>query len=492
MVRRPEYKYRDSVLIKSENIRRHVDARSLILCLVLGGGFPALAVAQASDSPVATAPNDSTQSPATGSVPTALTAASPTAGTGASDPDARYKDVRIKGYDIPLPGPSDTIEGDLGGLREKLADVGIGWFGYAPFNLFYNALNVPRSGTQVYSGQKLTYGVGTPFMMTYDLGRLGLGDAQITAGLQAFTTSWNPSGPRQFSLSTLTVYKSFLHDMIEVKVGYLANGFEFYNPYIAGNFAAGIFGTSASVPAEIGLSTTSYTKPGANIKLNLGHFYDKFGIQAAISPDGTVAEKQANPTAFNFSVAHAGTFYINEVGYRTNSNVDQKQSWFRAAVMKSTSEYENALTAQRIKGQNGAYVLGDHQFIQIDNTKQNAYRGFYAGFSAMYAPPSINRFSQYFEGRFYGIGLLKSRPHDMISLILADNVFSGDYVNNERALDQLAHSDAKSATVSYTAHIRQGVTFGVGVGYTDHPTPITYTPETGHALSLISTIVLNY
>jgi porin len=408
------------------------------------------------------------------------------------DPDAQYKNVRIKGYDIPLPGPSDTIEGDLGGLREKLADVGIGWFGYTPTNLFYNVARHDHGGAQVYSGQRFTVGWGTPFLVAYDLGRLGLGDAQLTAGLQVFKTTWNPSGPRQLSLSTLTLYKSLFNKRIELKAGYMANGFEFYNPYIAGNFAAGVFGTSASIPAEVGLSTTSYTKPGANIKINLGHFYDKAGIQAAISPDGTVAEKQANPTGFKFHTADAGTFYINEFGYRHEADVGHRQIWLRAAIMKSTSAYENALTDQRIHGQWGAYVLGDRQFVQFGHDKRSAYRGVYAGFSAMYAPPRINRFSQYYEFRLYGIGLIKSRPHDMMSLILADNVFGHDYVDQTRLTGNLAHGSAKSATVSYTANVIRGVTVGLGAGYTDHPTPIIYTPETGHAVTLISNLVINY
>jgi porin len=71
-------------------------------------------------------------------------------------------------------------------------------------------------------------------------------------------------------------------------------------------------------------------------------------------------------------------------------------------------------------------------------------------------------------------------------------VFGQDYVNQVRATGALAHDSAKSATVSYTAHVIRGVTVGLGVGYTDHPTPILYTPETGHAVTLISNLVFNY
>ena len=455
--------------------------------LTLAGSASCFALIAGISSPAA-AQQQGANPPAANEAPNGL---APSVETDA-DPDKQYENVRIKGYDIPLPGPAETIEGDAWGLREKLASIGIGWFGYTPTNLFYNTLHANRSGTQQYSGQRFTVGWGTPFLVDYDLGRLGLGDAQLTAGLQVFKTTWNPSGPRQLSLSTLTIYKSFFNKMIEVKAGYMANGFEFYNPYIAGNFAAGVFGTSASIPAEIGLSTTSYTKPGMNIKLNLGHFYDKFGVQAAISPDGTVAEKEANRRALKLSVANAGIFYINEVGYRTQSSPTQKQTWLRAAIMKSTSEYTNALYSYRIRGQWGFYVLGDHQFVQLSHEDKSAYRGVYAGFSAMYAPPDINRFSQYYEFRLYGIGVVKSRPRDMMSLIVSDNVFGSDYVEQTRRTGSLAHGDAKSATASYTAHVIRGLTLGFGMGYTNHPTPIAYTPETGHALTLISNIVINY
>ncbi len=458
--------------------------QNLRICLF--GAASILALALCAPKPAAA---QQSATPTSSGAPSIL---SPAVSDEPADANAPYENVRIKGYDIALPGPADTIEGDAWGLREKLADVGIGWFGYSPTNLFYNVEDVPRAKPQVYSGQRFTVGVGTPFFMTYDLGRLGLGDAQLVAGLQLFTTNWNPSGPRGFSLATLTVYKSFFHKMIELKAGYMANGFEFYNPYIAGNFAAGIFGTSASIPAEVGLSTTSYTKPGANIKINLGHFYDKAGIQAAISPDGTVAEKEQNPSALHFEENHAGTFYINEIGYRVESGVDQDQTWLRAAYLKSTSDYNNALGTNRIKGQYGVYVLGDHQFYKFANTKSTAYRGFYAGFSAMYSPPSINRFQEYYEGRFYAIGAFDSRPHDMISLILAQNIFSPDYVENVLKLGGLAHSESRSATVSYTLHAARGLTFGFGIGYTDHPTPINYTPQTGHAVTLISNMVFNY
>lgn len=74
--------------------------------------------------------------------------------------------------------------------------------------------------------------------------------------------------------------------------------------------------------------------------------------------------------------------------------------------------------------------------------------------------------------------MAKSRPHDMMSLILADNVFGKDYVDVVRQTGGLAHDDAKSATVSYTAHVIRGVTVGLGYTTTRPRSPTRRRPAT--------------
>ena len=42
----------------------------------------------------------------------------------------RYDDLSLKGWDIPFPKIADTTIGDKGGIRSKLADLGIGFLGF--------------------------------------------------------------------------------------------------------------------------------------------------------------------------------------------------------------------------------------------------------------------------------------------------------------------------------------------------------------------------
>ena len=106
----------------------------------------------------------------------------------------------------------------------------------------------------------------------------------------------------------------------------------------------------------------------------------------------------------------------------------------------------------------------------------------------MYAPPELNRFSQYYEARLYGIGLLPSRPRDMVSLVVSRNVFSNNVVDAVLRSGQLAHTGNFSITAAYYAPIAPGIRVGIGLGYTNNPTPVIYTPQTGSALNVLANV----
>jgi len=107
----------------------------------------------------------------------------------------------------------------------------------------------------------------------------------------------------------------------------------------------------------------------------------------------------------------------------------------------------------------------------------------------MYAPPEFNRFSQYYEFRLCGIGLLPSRPTDMVSVVVSRNVFSNNVVDAVLRSGQLAHTGNFSITAAYYAPVAPGIRVGIGLGYTDHPTPVICTPQTGSALNLLANVV---
>ena len=416
----------------------------------------------------------------------------PPAITSATTSSPDFESLRVKGLNIALPGPQDTIDPDFAGIRSSLASLGIGYIGWSSNSFYNNTLSAERStfGQQAYNGQKPTFFTNNVMQLTYDLSRYGIPDGQIVLGGVYNFDTWAPAGPNALSLAALSYYQTFLNKQVELKFGYLDNVLEFWGPFLAGNLATSIFGPSATIPVEAGINAPAWSTPAINIKVNGPYgFYDKLGIQRASNPDGPAVEKIYNPTNLKWSTPNSGVLVINEFGYRTEAAPGQLATWVRAAPMFNTSRYTDFAFGGRGTGNYAAYFLADQQIIQLAPTAGQAARGVYAGVTAMYAPPEFNRFSQYYELRFYGIGLLPSRPRDMLSLVVSRNVFSHYLVDAALQKGQLAHDGSLSITAAYSAAIAPGIRIGIGLGYTDHPTPVVYTPQTGSALNILANVL---
>ena len=76
----------------------------------------------------------------------------------------------------------------------------------------------------------------------------------------------------------------------------------------------------------------------------------------------------------------------------------------------------------------------------------------------------------------------------MVSLVVSRNVFSRYLVDAALQNGQLAHRDNFSITAAYYATIAPGIRVGIGLGYTNNPTPVVYTPQTGSALNLLANV----
>jgi porin len=413
----------------------------------------------------------------------------------APDPWAKYEPLRIKGTYMLLPPPAETVDGQAGGLRSALADQGIGYFAYSLNNFTNNTLggiDRAQNHPQQYLGQKVTYSSQNYLFVTYDLSRFGIPDGQIVAGAVGSTSSWIPGVLDKIGLTTLSYYQTMFDKKVELKFGYLMNSFEFVGNFIAGGLTASVFGPAGNIPFQGGLSTLQNSTPGVNVKWNITDtFYDKIGIQRSSNPDGVVVEAQDNPTSLNFTTPNSGVLYINEFGYRTLATPESSSLWIRSGAAYNTSDYENdQFVGMRSSDNRFFYLLGDAQIWQPTPVKNLAARGLYVGFTAEYAPPDLNTFSQYYELRSYFIGPFASRPSDTVALVLTNSTFSYFLVDNARLVGNLAHLDSKSATISYNARLSAGVYAGLGVSYVDHPTTVTFTTKTGSALNLLSSLTL--
>ena len=343
---------------------------------------------------------------------------------------------------------------------------------------------------QGYSGQLPTYTTQQTLYVTYDLRKYGIPDGQITVAGQLTSTNWNPGGPDGFDLATLTYYQTLFNKKVEIKIGALNNALEFLGPNVGNSLANGIFGPNASLAIENGLDASAFTTYGVNLTYNFAPgFYNKGDVSRAISPDGSIVEKLGNPTGTNFTVRNAGVIVLDELGYKVQANADQKFTWVRAAGDYSSSNYQYLNNRpHRGSPDYGLFLLADHQFLQtaIHPNARSGFRGLYAGFSVEYAPEYFNTFNQYYEARVYGFGLIPGRPRDLVSFVVAHNVFSEDAVQAAERNHLLAHNNVTAWTASYGIRVIPGLNVNLAAQFTDHPTVIVYNKSTGSAFNLLA------
>jgi len=399
-----------------------------VLALIISLAY-ASAHAQSSPNPVTSSSGD-VNSSSEGLAPT-LSLSTPAAPVVRPiDPFAQYE---WKGLNVFLPPPADTIDGDMFGYRQKLADdYGIGYFGLSVDSLYQNVLHHGHNGPQTYVGQKTTGISENIFVVTLDLSRYGIPDGQIVAGASYVATSWNPAGPNTLNLGQLTYYQTLFSKRVEVKIGLLSDSLEYLNNLTGTNYAGGVYGPTAFLLAETGSSETPFPTYGANVKVHITkRVYDKFGVARSVSALGPVAEHNFNPTGTQFTTPRSGVWAINELGYLQPPEPGSLKTWIRAGAAYNSSPYtELANKPFTSSGNHFFYLVGDQQLLQVSSTPQQAFRGIYAGFSVEYSPSALNLFSQYYEARVYSLGLLPSRPSDQASLVFGDSFFSSPFITS--------------------------------------------------------------
>ena len=404
--------------------------------------------------------------------------------------DARIDALRLRGI-VAQPSVADTALDNYGGWRSSLANIGVGFSGIISGQFAGDLLGLPTTtrGSQRYVGQGSEVDSSNSFLaLTYDLGRIGLknGLAQVQV---CETASSAATYPHNIRVCAAYIDQPFLNNMFDIQVGILANNYQFANPFVGGSVASGSLGPSSNLITEFGLSVSGEGAPGANFTVNLGPWYNRFGIQRSTSPNGYIYDAQVgDPYGIRFNDVNSRALIINEAGYRVLSAPGVKNTWVRVAGVRNFSSFTSYSNRKETVQAAGVYLLADHQFTQPDPSRPR--RGLYAGFSYMYGTPAAFTYSQYFEARVYGIGLLASRPQDQLTFVANRTDASDPYLQYEASLParyQL-HKSLYNFTVGYTARLARGIYLNNGLTYSVHPSVI-YTPQEGNPLLFKSVLV---
>jgi porin len=382
------------------------------------------------------------------------------------------------------PSLEDPLLGDVGGVRSALADYGIAGTIFVQGTQWQNLLDSPTktNGSQAYIGQKYTAESLDGVFATYDLGHIGLREAQIILDAGCSVSSYLPAYGRGCRVLQLSFYDSFFSGRVELSAGILPNDVEFVNTYVGGNPNTGAFGPAAILPVQSGLSQQPGVAPGLNLTYHFdANWYEKIGVQRSLSPQGVVQEySDFNRHGLTFSEPDVKALVIDEAGFRQTASVDTWSTYIRVGGLYNWTQYTDFSTGGTATNWS-AYLLADQQLTRSEPAR--AYRGWYGGFTVMESPSNVNVFRSYYEARIYDISPFASRPFDQFNIVATQSSFSGDarqfYIEQGVYPPQ---KDTTSVTMSYACKLTHSTYLTPGFTFTNHPSFITE-PGQGHDLS---------
>jgi porin len=360
---------------------------------------------------------------------------------------------------------SDSLLGADSGLRRAMFRHGMLFRATLLPRVSVNLLDAPvPAAEQGYIGQRPTWITGVNPVLTFDLRQLRLRNAQLSMSAAWRWTNWNPAGPKTISLATLYFYKMWGERRVEIKAGYIGNDTEFIGMQVGGSLSTGAQGVYAVLPFQAGMSYFPLTAPSFNLRLRGPRgTYFKGAAQRSLDAAGGVATQARNQTGFRFIPKGDKLLLIEELGYQRASSETNGQIWFRAGYLHNSTLYVNRATGRTEPGNYCAYVLMDYQLTR--SNLQSPGHGLYLGGTAMTSPARFNAYSRYYEARLYQKAPWRSRPDDVLSLVVGYRGFSRYVTDSLASRGKTVWRNSPSLTASYSIHVSRGNYLTLGLGY---------------------------
>ncbi len=378
-----------------------------------------------------------------------------------------YDPLMIKGSIIDYPSAFDSLIGPRDPVRLAMAKRGL-YIAAVNSTQFVDNLSDPPipSAQQSYVGQRPTWveQIG-PAYLTYDMRALHIRGGQLQVYGYVEQTNWGPGNPITSRLERLAYYQELFHDRLELKGGILDQENEFFGMQVGGVVTASAIGNYAKIPFVVGVAHSPYGTPAINIRYHYPkHFYSTLAFTRSTDRRGQNEEVQRDAIGLRFDPAGDGMATIVEGGYRTRASATDNYTWVRAGTIYNTTHYSNYKTGGATSNNQAVYLLADRQFWKPDT--EHPARGFYGGFTAMYAPPAQNSYTQSYELRLYDFGPFRSHPKDLFSVVVDHLDYSEFYTRNQLAAGKTAWNSSTAVSVGYSWHVRNGLYFAPGVSWT--------------------------
>jgi hypothetical protein len=393
---------------------------------------------------------------------------------------------------------------------------------------------VSAKPNQWYYGQRPTYVENMLATVTYNPGSNTQFVFQMLDGITNFGMGTQYNSPR---IAGLYMNQAFMNRKLVISAGYVSQGFHTGGFFLDGNVAGSLLGNNAILQGIEGQASPFAVTPSIDARYNVTrNGYVLTAVGSSTNPLTPKAPMSA--LAMPFAPHGAKANITQEFGYQRASAPGERKLWARidglynfthypdwrtpipmtnvpvntpsgtvylqTPVTTNTSAGAIPLPSGRTDNNWGVSAAFDYQMTAPDSIL--FFRGNYIGATAQYIPPEQNIYSQYYEFRDYYIGLFKKRPIDMLSVVANHLGFSkpwlkamapitnpswglgdtlqvvgsqngvpvfGAVPNNPATYD----TGQQSYSVSYLAHVHNGLWFLNTLMYTTHPTPFPKTPN---------------
>jgi porin len=354
----------------------------------------------------------------------------------------------------------DSISTELWGARAWLADKGVGIQLNTSGTYSYDLL-AHNADEQLYGGQDPNYKSATSLFLTYDLSRLGWGDAQFVFSGVYQTSNYQANDPNLTTVSAVAVNQRFLNDQLEVQYGFWPLIWSFYGYALAGSSTSAL-GPSSMIPVEVGLS---YNEPTPAINVTVRDPSLKYYNQLSLTRSNSSYDVDENHTGLKWDVTDASLLYIDEFGFKQEANASQNSIWARAGFLYNTTDTTKNLSDDTTDNY-GGYLAGTFQITK----PYNDYRGLYGDMKYAFARSSVNLIDRDFSMTLFDIGLFETRPADMIAFGYSKSFYSDSKREAVSDAGGDPSKDTQTLQLSYSARVVSGLYAITSFSYTKNPT----------------------
>lgn len=379
------------------------------------------------------------------------------------------EELNYLGADLVLPTFSDSVTGARNPLRRDMLCHDLTYRVVSNDSIAASPQSSPVTvPSQIYVGQRPTWTTASYFFLTADLRSIHLPGFQFNGVAVVSRTSWYPDTLEASKMMQAVLYKPFLHSRIELKAGYQNNDDQFVGMQVGGNASSGSEGVFAVPQNEIGLAYAPLSAPSVTVRVQpWGGFYAKGGVQRSASPAGGAEDLHRDAAGFRFAPKGDGLLSMLEGGYKHDAQAGTPATWVRGGYMENTTRYLSAKTNAYTSGNRAWFILADRQLRVTSDTAPT--HGLYMGVSAISVPSDLNAYPSYDELRFYQVAPLRSRPHDMATLVLSHTGYSRFTRAQLAAAGKTTASSLSTVTASYSIHLGSGIYVSTGAAYNTPP-----------------------